>query len=491
MLAASAAMAQVFSPDSTVVTLPAAANGVLPSSLNTPQVRKLHYGDVGYMCSGAFSGLQQLEEVIFEGMVGHIDGYTFKDCPQLRRIIFRGPVGTTGGPIFAENCPMLEEVRFEGLVTWLGFVQWDNCPKLERVTATGGVVESGDTAMVANTTAAELKSNPAMHPQVGQLLEWQSRMLDSSNTDAFLRRLSYLASPSLMNIASEAGIEGLQNIMEQIEGRLAELGRADEFRSKLEILKDSPAYESQPDVTVSFSYAPATDSLLALSRKQFNLDSIAGTGTDVERIKNLLYWVHDLVPHDGGSTWPNCNYNLRELAQVCRDGNRGVNCRMMAIMLTEALLAQGIPARYITCQSKQWDTDPDCHVICVAWSRELGKWVWVDPTFAAWVTDENGLMLHPGEVRYRLQHDLPLVLNDDANWNHKQAATKEDYLERYMAKNLYLLSANSQQQAEPEGRSTHKQGHEVTLVPAGFTMQGTSSTVIHDEQQFWQAPARQ
>ena len=159
----------------------------------------------------------------------------------------------------------------------------------------------------------------------------------------------------------------------------------------------------------------------------------------------------------------------------------------MAIMLTEALLAEGIPARYITCQSKAWDVDNDCHVICIAWSTSLNKWIWVDPTFAAYVTDENGVLLNPAEVRYRLQHDMPLVLNEDANWNHTEKQTKEGYLENYMAKNLYIMSATSLQQSEPEGKADHPQGYHIALTPlkSDYT---NAKKIITDEQLFWQPP---
>jgi hypothetical protein len=167
----------------------------------------------------------------------------------------------------------------------------------------------------------------------------------------------------------------------------------------------------------------------------------------------------------------------------------GYNCRALAISLTEALLAEGIPARYITCESKAWDTDNDCHVICVAWSESLNKWIWVDPTFAAYVTDENGVLLHPGEVRYRLQHDLPLVLNSDANWNNKVVQTRENYLEEYMAKNLYIMSANMLNQAEPEGVSSHEQGGFAALVPVDSNYSG-AAIITTDEDWFWQAPNR-
>ena len=163
----------------------------------------------------------------------------------------------------------------------------------------------------------------------------------------------------------------------------------DDFKPKLQILKESPSYQAGNAPDAVFVYAMPSDSVLAADRAFFNLDSIAGEGTDVEKMKRLTYWVHDLVPHDGGSYNPEPR-NLRHLAEVCKEEGRGVNCRMMAIMLTEALLAEGIPARYLTCQPKAWDTDSDCRVICVGWSESLGKWIWLDPTFAAFVSDENG-----------------------------------------------------------------------------------------------------
>ena len=137
--------------------------------------------------------------------------------------------------------------------------------------------------------------------------------------------------------------------------------------------------------------------------------------------------------------WPDCARNSIAMYELCKREGRGLNCRFLAQVLSEMYLAMGFPSRFVTCQSKAYDTDTDCHVINMVWSRQLGKWIWMDASFAAYVTDENGLLLHPGEVRERLIKGLPLVLNEDANWNHKTKQTKEGYLENYMAKNLYML----------------------------------------------------
>ena len=161
----------------------------------------------------------------------------------------------------------------------------------------------------------------------------------------------------------------------------------------------------------------------------------------------------------------------------------------MALMLAEVLMAEGIPARYLTCIPKF--SDGDSHVITVAWSRDLGKWVWVDPTFDAWVTDENGVMLGPAEVRSRLIADEPLLLNDYANWNHQSKQTVEHYLKEYMAKNLYIMGCNTVNRAEPEGfiystpQPAATNDNHIYLVPEGMHY---GSRMTTDEEVFWAAP---
>ena len=211
----------------------------------------------------------------------------------------------------------------------------------------------------------------------------------------------------------------------------------------------------------------------------------------MSRIKNLLYWVHNNIPHDGSNGLAPGARNLKNTYESARRDSCGYNCRALAISLAEALLAEGIPARYVTCQSKEWDTDNDCHVICTAWSESLGKWVWVDPTFAAYVMDEKGTLLHPGEVRYRLQHNLPLAINNDANWNNRYTQDKEYYLDEYMAKNLYIMSVNAFNQSEPESTVSypHRQGKFVALVPQGSNYDN-AHIITTDEAWFWQPPVK-
>ena len=109
----------------------------------------------------------------------------------------------------------------------------------------------------------------------------------------------------------------------------------------------------------------------------------------------------------------------------------------------------------------------------------------MDPSFAAYVADENGLLLHPGEVRQRLIDGRPLVLNEDANWNHRSKQTKKQYLDNYMAKNLYYLSAYLHNRYGVEAPDTNPNGY-YTLAPKGTDT--PNRPALPDEAWFWQAP---
>ena len=260
-----------------------------------------------------------------------------------------------------------------------------------------------------------------------------------------------------------------------------------------QILKDSKQYVrgNVPD-GMRFHYANPNDPDLVRLRKHFNLDSIAGAGDEISKIKNLLHWVHEIVPHDGNSSNP-AEKNTIAMVELCKRENRGVNCRMMAQMLTECYLAMGFKARFVTCYPLNYVSD--CHVITTVYSNTLNKWLWVDPTYDAYVMDEKGTMLSIAEVRERLRKDEFLQINDYANWNHKQKQTKEDYLDRYMAKNLYYIQCNEWYRFNAETQGTGHSRRYITLMPYDKINEkmhdntiGHYSTRVSDDRWFWQSP---
>jgi hypothetical protein len=65
------------------------------------------------------------------------------------------------------------------------------------------------------------------------------------------------------------------------------------------------------------------------------------------------------------------------------------------------------------------------------------KRVWMDPTNDAYIMDTNGELLSIEEVREKLINEKTLLVNPDANWNHRSSTEKSYYLNIYMTKNLY------------------------------------------------------
>ena len=237
----------------------------------------------------------------------------------------------------------------------------------------------------------------------------------------------------------------------------------------LSILKRAGKYNLSDNRPLpAFSYQASDNPNLVALRKGFNLDSIAGQGSDVLQILNLMHWIHDLVPHDGMNGNPEVK-NALSMLEVCKKDKRGLNCRGLALVLNECYLSMGIKSRIVTCLPKDsLKIDQDCHVINSVYSESLKKWLWIDPTFDAYVMNEKGEMLSIEEVRERLISDKTLILNPDANWNNQSTQTKENYLENYMAKNLYILQRTASSEYNMETNSEGKIYNYIELLPLDY-----------------------
>ena len=131
------------------------------------------------------------------------------------------------------------------------------------------------------------------------------------------------------------------------------------------------------------------------------------------------------------------------------------------------LSGDGFQSRFVTCMP--WKMVNDCHVINVVYSATLDKWVWVDPTFDAYVVDEERVMLSIQEVRERMRDGRPYFLNEDANWNNESPQTQKHYLDTYMAKNLYYLVCSDRSEFDTETWCEGKHPiYYVALIPEGY-----------------------
>ncbi|MCB9034802.1 MAG: transglutaminase domain-containing protein [Chitinophagales bacterium] len=300
------------------------------------------------------------------------------------------------------------------------------------------------------------------------------------------------------NIQEDTDLDNIRNEAEftKIITQLKSVG------DYLYILKNASEYNNEDNRSLpKFTYQSKDDSNLVALRKAFNLDSIAGNGTDVLQVLNLLHWIHDLIPHDGSKGSPIIK-NAVSMITECKKENRTLNCRGLATVLNECYLAMGFASRLVTGLPKDsLKIDMDCHVINAVFIKSLNKWVWIDPTFDAFVMDENGNLLSIEEVRERIINNQPLILNPDANWNRSTAQTKEHYLYEYMAKNLYMIECPASSEYNMETRINNKTYDYIKLVPLDYFEQvnktenhekNTNTTFIkyntNNAKLFWQAP---
>ena len=208
----------------------------------------------------------------------------------------------------------------------------------------------------------------------------------------------------------------------------------------LSVLKSSPgyAYESTEGYP-EFTYQDSTNENLIELKYTYHLEEEAGSGDELTKIFNLLKWVHQTIRHDGSNSGPDPENSLNIL-RYCQETDNGVNCVMMAIVLNEAYLSMGFKSRVVHGNSRDWVFNGDWHAFNMVYSNTLGKWLFVDPTYQAYFTDNNDNILSIAELREHLIQDQLLILNDDADYNGIPVSAN-DYL-HYLSKNLYRFSCS-------------------------------------------------
>jgi hypothetical protein len=203
---------------------------------------------------------------------------------------------------------------------------------------------------------------------------------------------------------------------------------------KSKLLKEYPDFgTAKANEDFMFAYSDSTFPSLVELRQKYNLDSVAGSGLETQRIINLMRWAHQIVWHDGNSENPQPRNSLH-LIDICKAENRGVNCRMMATILNEVYLAMGFKSRHITCLPYD-KTDNDCHVVNIVYSNALNKWIMMDPTFAGYFMNQDSVLLGIEEIREKMITGEKLIINPNLNWNGNPYDKEEYYY--YMAKNLF------------------------------------------------------
>src|SRR5690606_2003413 len=166
----------------------------------------------------------------------------------------------------------------------------------------------------------------------------------------------------------------------------------------------------------SFTYVGIEDSELTELRNAMKLEKIAGQGNDIDKSFRIMHWLRSMVEHDG-NTLPDIQGSSLEILRFARKQRLKLNCKYIATIFKDCLLAIGIRCRILICRPKNiLKIDRDHHVINVVYSSDRKKWIWIDPVLAAYVVDEQKQLIGVFDVQQRLINDEYLDINSKANW---------------------------------------------------------------------------
>lgn len=441
-------------------------------------VKTLVLKDIGIFDTGIFA-MRDLETLIVCGTIGQLRPWVVSYCDNLRTIIIDANVFSCDSYLCFDHCPKLAHVIVRGTFP----------DKLIHVTDDTKTYFDDETRNVSKFPFENYRESfdnmsyekkEQVRERLQQSSKWVTRHYGRNQEldDA----IGVGASDMWKFIADAFGSWTRAYKMRKIGWEYNEERNNPSVKS----LKRSGEYTpGESPLKFDFGYAPECIDVFQRNRRIFHLRKVAGKGPDYIRMMRLCRWIHDSIRHDGKAV-PHVYYNLRCLLGATAYSGQPGNCFVMAMCLSEALLSVGIKAKYIKGHPLRDDLSK-YHVFVAAWSHNLKKWIFLDPTYGAWVRDTSGILLSPAEIRYNLIHDIPMHLNPEADYNGNRNYAKT-YLSHYLAPYMYYMVANTYSQDETEGDTHHPQGQWVTLVPNG---EGNRRFILNpttDDEYFWQPP---
>lgn len=210
----------------------------------------------------------------------------------------------------------------------------------------------------------------------------------------------------------------------------------------------------------------------SLLRSSYPIEAIAGVGDDFSKAVNLLHWVSKHTYHKGDYDGAVAHNSLDFLNYAYDKGNLcGINCVALATILSECLLAVGLKARRVFIMPCS-PYDGDNHVVTHFYSKEMKKWVMLDPTFNTYFKNEQGEYLSLLDLRSHLANQKPIFFNNEAKYNdHIWTAESAKENIEYYAKNLFYfqtfeMSTFGDGNAIGEGNAPGNRS--ITLCPQGY-----------------------
>ncbi|NHK31158.1 MAG: hypothetical protein FK730_07385 [Asgard group archaeon] len=181
-------------------------------------------------------------------------------------------------------------------------------------------------------------------------------------------------------------------------------------------LQEYPSFsKEETNRKINFQYGKKTDENLSTLREKYSLEKVAGNGSEIEQILNLMRWTHMLTKRASHPTYPE-KLNALSLLHLIETTNKKLNCYMYSTILNEALLSLGFKSRKVHINPKK-KSPKESHWINIVYSKTLSKWIMIDSDFCAYVCDEEGTILGLLEIREKIIKNELLVVNKEQQYN--------------------------------------------------------------------------
>jgi transglutaminase-like putative cysteine protease len=107
---------------------------------------------------------------------------------------------------------------------------------------------------------------------------------------------------------------------------------------------------------------------------------VNNTDNEIDKIKNILDWTNKQWSHNGSN-----NPSKSDALTILKEAGEGkqFRCVEYGIVATAALNSIGIPARTLGLKTRDVEKvmRGAGHVVSEVYSKELGKWIYIDPQF--------------------------------------------------------------------------------------------------------------
>ncbi|MBN1330219.1 MAG: hypothetical protein JXA54_12165 [Candidatus Heimdallarchaeota archaeon] len=271
-----------------------------------------------------------------------------------------------------------------------------------------------------------------------------------------------------------------------------------EGRECLNLLRKYPLFfesDEKLPIAIDFYYSSPTEENLRKLRETYELDIIAGQGSEVTKIINLMTWVYQLAAHANEPAIPT-ERNAFSFIHMAKNENKSINCYMKTVILNEVYLSMGFFSRYthLLPYTKEEETS---HYITSVYSQTLGKWISMDPDFGVYVKDRKGIILGVAEIRKYMIERKPMKAIHIGKSTLKQKT--EDWISKldyFWFLSLFIFKIRCPKiskfnQDSEENRVYYEllpKNYNDKLISTSQLKGGKEIVFISDESAFWKNP---